>query len=180
MRSTKLFATTVFAAAAVAASPATAAVNVGDTVSCAVTGGGSFTCSQASATIASGNEFTVGSSAQYLGVNFDQNSLQITALLGASLGATILNFRDLTNAFTSVALTTNNGFSGYSAGNATVTNGNLQIDLRGTSFASGATLRYSVAAVPEPATWALMILGMGAVGFAMRRRSKVNTTVRFA
>ncbi len=36
------------------------------------------------------------------------------------------------------------------------------------------------AAVPEPATWALMILGMGAVGFAMRRRSKVNTTVRFA
>jgi len=24
--------------------------------------------------------------------------------------------------------------------------------------------------VPEPATWALMILGMGAVGFAMRRR----------
>ncbi len=35
-------------------------------------------------------------------------------------------------------------------------------------------------AVPEPATWALMILGMGAVGFAMRRRSKVNTTVRFA
>lgn len=25
-------------------------------------------------------------------------------------------------------------------------------------------------AVPEPATWAMMILGMGAVGFAMRRR----------
>lgn len=38
------------------------------------------------------------------------------------------------------------------------------------------------AAVPEPATWALMILGMGAVGFAMRRRKNANTnvTVRFA
>lgn len=31
-------------------------------------------------------------------------------------------------------------------------------------------------AVPEPATWALMILGMGAVGFAMRRRNKTTTT----
>lgn len=29
-------------------------------------------------------------------------------------------------------------------------------------------------AVPEPSTWAIMILGFGAVGFAMRRRSKVS------
>jgi hypothetical protein len=35
-------------------------------------------------------------------------------------------------------------------------------------------------AVPEPATWAMMILGMGAVGFAMRRKSKVTTRVSFA
>lgn len=47
-----------------------------------------------------------------------------------------------------------------------------------TSFSATAL----TAAVPEPATWALMILGMGAVGFAMRRsrKSKVSTTVRFA
>lgn len=32
-------------------------------------------------------------------------------------------------------------------------------------------------AVPEPASWALMIAGLGAVGFAMRRR---GTAVRFA
>lgn len=33
--------------------------------------------------------------------------------------------------------------------------------------------------VPEPATWAMMILGLGAVGAAMRRRRAV-TTVRYA
>lgn len=40
----------------------------------------------------------------------------------------------------------------------------------------------SAGAVPEPATWAMMILGMGAVGFAMRRsrKTKINTTVSFA
>lgn len=36
------------------------------------------------------------------------------------------------------------------------------------------------AAVPEPATWALMLAGFGLIGFAMRRRNKVSTTVRFA
>jgi hypothetical protein len=32
----------------------------------------------------------------------------------------------------------------------------------------------NAAAVPEPATWAMMILGMGAVGYAMRRRIKAS------
>lgn len=35
-------------------------------------------------------------------------------------------------------------------------------------------------AVPEPATWAMMLAGVGAVGFAMRRRQKASTSVRFA
>lgn len=39
----------------------------------------------------------------------------------------------------------------------------------------------AVAAVPEPSTWMLMLLGFGAVGFAMRRsRDQVKTTVSFA
>ena len=36
------------------------------------------------------------------------------------------------------------------------------------------------AAVPEPATWAMMLFGFGAIGFAMRRRRKENVRVRFA
>lgn len=37
-----------------------------------------------------------------------------------------------------------------------------------------------VAAVPEPATWAMMFLGLGAVGFATRRRQKVTTRISYA
>lgn len=37
------------------------------------------------------------------------------------------------------------------------------------------------AAVPEPATWAMMLVGFGGIGFAMRRRKKnVTTTGAFA
>lgn len=35
-------------------------------------------------------------------------------------------------------------------------------------------------AAPEPATWGMMILGFGVVGFAMRRRQKVATRVSYA
>ncbi|MFT3976389.1 MAG: PEPxxWA-CTERM sorting domain-containing protein [Sphingomonas bacterium] len=46
-------------------------------------------------------------------------------------------------------------------------------------LASGSVTATPIAAaVPEPATWALMIVGFGMVGAAMRRRSK--TSVRFA
>lgn len=34
------------------------------------------------------------------------------------------------------------------------------------------------AAVPEPATWAMMLLGFGAIGFAMRRRKQAEGTKR--
>jgi hypothetical protein len=35
-------------------------------------------------------------------------------------------------------------------------------------------------AVPEPASWVMMLLGFGLVGFAIRRRSNVRTTVSYA
>jgi len=36
------------------------------------------------------------------------------------------------------------------------------------------TLSFNGSAAPEPATWALMIVGIGAVGVSMRRRAKVS------
>ena len=38
----------------------------------------------------------------------------------------------------------------------------------------------AAAAVPEMATWTMMIAGFGGIGFGMRRRSSINTTVSFA
>ena len=37
-----------------------------------------------------------------------------------------------------------------------------------------------LSAVPEPGTWLLMILGLGAVGFAMRRRQSLSVRLQFA
>jgi hypothetical protein len=74
----------------------------------------------------------------------------------------------------------------YQLQNLSVTAGQyiLRLEGRGASNINASysgTLNFSPAAVPEPATWALMILGMGAVGFAMRRRRKnVTTTVAYA
>lgn len=47
---------------------------------------------------------------------------------------------------------------------------NLNVDLTGSAWARGA-------AVPEPATWALMIIGIGFAGAAMRRRRYEIVTV---
>ncbi|HEY5290442.1 MAG TPA: PEPxxWA-CTERM sorting domain-containing protein [Caulobacteraceae bacterium] len=47
----------------------------------------------------------------------------------------------------------------------------LNADL-GSQFAIGGALSTTV---PEPATWGLMLAGVGAVGFALRRRGKIAT-----
>ena len=61
--------------------------------------------------------------------------------------------------------------------------------LRGFDTVNGSAETYNLnnaqfgvlSAVPEPGTWAMMLFGIGGVGFAMRRRtSKVNARARFA
>ena len=45
---------------------------------------------------------------------------------------------------------------------------------------TGLTFSATVAAVPEPATWAMMIGGFGMIGASLRRRSTVRIVVSFA
>lgn len=48
------------------------------------------------------------------------------------------------------------------------------------NLTTGMSFSAATGAVPEPATWAMMLLGMGMVGGAMRRKSKVTTKVAYA
>lgn len=56
-------------------------------------------------------------------------------------------------------------------------NGNGTISAFGPATSSPAAV---AGAVPEPATWLMMIFGFGGIGFAMRRLAKVRTTVSYA
>jgi len=44
----------------------------------------------------------------------------------------------------------------------------------------GGNLTFIPGGIPEPMTWAMMIIGFAAVGFAMRRRNKEVARVRYA
>ncbi len=58
--------------------------------------------------------------------------------------------------------------------------GTYTLTVSGRSFGTIATYagNFNVSAVPEPAAWALMMIGVGAIGGALRRRQRVS--VRFA
>lgn len=51
-------------------------------------------------------------------------------------------------------------------------------DLKSSAGASAGTL--TISAVPEPATWAMMLIGFGAMGASLRRRPRRASAVRTA
>lgn len=86
------------------------------------------------------------------------------------------------------------GNAGYSYGNSlSFTGSTLHIGFSADDVAGGGyfditrgssvfsyTTGAATGAVPEPATWAMMLAGFGMVGLAARRRSSVKTTVSYA
>ena len=92
------------------------------------------------------------SSVTFNGVNFN------TVLTGTQ------EFRNLLNQNLVTGATNLLSISGMSGGNASFT-GNL-------AFAQ-------VAAIPEPATWIMMLLGFAGIGFTMRRKDKSTLQVRY-
>ena len=113
----------------------------------------------------------------------------ITGITGTYNGSTITALASVTGSDNYYYLT-DKFVSGNGLGFTTAagTNANLfdsagQYRINTTNpFQSGFVTATSsaVAAVPEPASWAMLILGMGAVGFAMRRRQKVTAAVSYA
>ena len=71
--------------------------------------------------------------------------------------------------------TTPSGFSAFGLPLTNLAAGDYRLTINGISPNSGSftgNVRITTGAVPEPGTWALMLLGFGAVGFAMRRQRK--------
>ena len=66
--------------------------------------------------------------------------------------------------------------SGFSLSNISFTGDSIIVNWQGLSFTNTTVVSLNVsfgdAAVPEPGTWAMMLLGFGAVGVALRRGRK--------
>lgn len=72
------------------------------------------------------------------------------------------------------------GFCNWSAGGVGFAGTAFSIDFGGTANQTGfdnitfGSVNPGGGAVPEPGTWAMMLLGFGAIGFAMRRRTALK------
>jgi hypothetical protein len=169
-----------------AASPAHAASLIGNTVTCSQVGAGSsYSCFFNSAVVGGGREFEVGAAPNAaIGLDFTGGGLNISNISGGSLSlsATILSLTNLSAAFSSASLL-NSSIGGFDSSDISLQNGVLSLNFINTSWDrnSKASISLDTApAVPEPGTWAMMLLGFGAMGAAMRSRRKQTVRVRYA
>jgi hypothetical protein len=128
--------------------------------------GGSSSVSNFNVLLANGSNYNAG--------NYSPFSSGVNAFLNLTSGQTgTLDFTAVGSSsplfsFNLSGLFTANGQGALPGGGVTLTNA-TQID--GTTIAAGSTGTLAVtAAVPEPATWAMMLVGFGAMGVSMRRR----------
>lgn len=123
--------------------------------------------------------FGFGSSSFTAPIRFTPTGSNFTIIQASTLPG---GFGDLTASF---AVFDRFVFSGGSGGGLLATRLGGQsgtVSFSGTvgnafSTASG---NFILGSVPETSTWAMMMLGIGAVGFVLRRRQNVTTRVHFA
>ncbi|ASJ90275.1 PEPxxWA-CTERM sorting domain-containing protein [Porphyrobacter sp. CACIAM 03H1] len=159
--------------------PVSAATLIGDTVNCFRNG---VACSGTSSAIVSGGLEFDRSSSTY---NFDANGLTVTTFLtnGSSFVTPLVySFENSTNPFQSFSNLSITGFSNFDSSRVNFANGRISIDLSGVNSNGRVSLNLATSgAVPEPATWAMLILGFFGVGAAIRSaRRKQNVTVSYA
>ena len=172
----------MFAAAALLApvSQVQAAELIGDTISCQETSPiSTFTCDMSQAVVGNGVEFTVGTATPFISLDFGGNGLRIRNIFGSgfTLGQTIIRLENLSQIFQSVSIA-NENVGGFNANDVTLSNGVLTLDFRGTTWGANDIINLNLTAaapaVPEPSTWMMLILGLGAIGASLRfqRRGK--------
>ena len=117
----------------------------------------------------------IGSGNAIVQVDFSANSLILTQTVETSFSPAAFNGPDFQivtgNPFGVVSSVVASGGQNISAW---VSGDTLFVNWQGMGFASGNTVTVNfTSAVPEPSTWAMMILGFAGIGFmAYRRKSK--------
>jgi hypothetical protein len=97
---------------------------------------------------------------------------------GAATQETVVSLGGFSQA---ISLASGVGFTPYTYTFTTATGGNLQFTETGPSDQQGNLLDNVVlTAVPEPSTWAMMILGFFGVGFMAHRRKSSGSSLRLA
>lgn len=175
---------------------ANAATNIdGDDVQCSVSGPSAARCNLTNSTTGgarsrvavvdadgSAPEFFInvppssGSANPLLTADFGQGILTLQGIGGVArtFSNTSLFFTNLDRRFTGASGT------GALANRVFFNSGVIELRLTGSAW-SEATIGTAVfTAVPEPGAWLLMILGLGAVGFSMRRRQNTSVRLQFA
>lgn len=127
------------------------------------------------------NNIGLGSGSADAGDLFYQFIAGLGATPGNTFGYTMMNLADWGNTYSTGAFV-----SGLSIGAGSGFGSGFSANVDNLAFTTDAgTTRYnfaaaSVAAVPEPATWAMMLMGFGAMGLTLRRRKRATSTMQTA
>lgn len=81
------------------------------------------------------------------------------------------------NDITGVSINSATNWGAFNQSHITFTANSISVNWAGLAFDPTTTLLLDVtfaSAVPEPAAWAMMLLGFGAIGYAMRRRRSLR------
>jgi hypothetical protein len=158
---------------------ASAATLVGSSVKCSTNTFPSSKCNgaqQATAIVDGGVEFDIFATPfdPAFKIDFGADFFTLDVVATRFIQSTVLKFTLEGRDWASI------GGGGLLNSRGTIDGNVLSLNLAGRTYTAGETFTFNVSAVPEPGTWMLMILGLGAVGFAMRRRQTTSTRYQFA